>query len=304
MRRFGAQSKLRLTRAAAWMKDLIACVDNLRTFGLAAETAFWLFLSLIPLAAVAGLIAARFSVNNWGEATPVLSSLPTATRQLISTELMTLASRNDGTAGVWSAVVFIWLASSGVHSIFDSLELQVGTTRPWWKKRLLAIGACVALSVAVALLAILGPGLSGAMGWLGRWIPELRMTGEPTMAGNALRFGVSAAIVFGYICGLYRIGIPPSARRHLPVVPGALLAVGLELLFGFAYAVYVAEVGDGGAYLAGLAVIGVTMIGLYLFTAALLTGAVVNRKLRDDRDARRAARSAARARGEGNHTLL
>ena len=65
----------------------------------------------------------------------------------------------------------------------------------------------------------------------------------------------------------------------MPILPGALLAVALEILFGFAYAFYIAKVGDGGAYLAGLAVIGVTMIGLYLFTAALLVGAVVNRKL-------------------------
>jgi hypothetical protein len=36
----------------------------------------------------------------------------------------------------------------------------------------------------------------------------------------------------------------------MPIAPGALLAVALELLFGFAYAFYVAKVGDGGAYMA------------------------------------------------------
>jgi membrane protein len=53
----------------------------------------------------------------------------------------------------------------------------------------------------------------------------------------------------------------------------------LEVSFGLAYAYYVAKVGDGGAYVAGLAAIGVTMIGLYLFTLAILLGAVVNRSL-------------------------
>jgi membrane protein len=274
-----AGSKQRLSRAVAWTKDLLACMDHVRTLGLAAETAFWLFLSLIPLAAVTGLITARFSVNNWGDVAPLLSSLPAATRQLISNELMKLASWNEGTVGIGSAVIFIWLASSGVHSIFDSLELQLGASRPWWKKRLLAIGACVALSAAVAIVAFLGLGLSDAMRRLGEWIPKLRIAGEPTVAGHFLRFGVSAAIVFGYICGLYWIGIPPKVRRRMPIIPGALLAVVLEVVVGFAYAFYVAKVGDGGAYLAGLAVIGVTMIGLYLFTAAVLTGAVLNRKL-------------------------
>jgi membrane protein len=269
----------RLPRAVAWLKDLAARLDHSRTLGLAAETAFWLFLSLIPLAAVAGLFAARFSVNNWGDVTPLLSSLPAATRQLISTEMVTLASWNGGTVGVGSALIFIWLASSGVHSIFDSLELQAGASRPWWKKRLLAIAACIALPVGIALL-----------GWLGHWIPALRMTGAPATASR-VRFGVGAVIVFVYTCGLYWLGIPRRARRRMPIVPGALLAVGLELLFGFAYAVYVAKVGDGGAYMAGLAVIGVTMMGLYLFTAALLAGAVVNQKLGRPRSPSRGRRA-------------
>src|SRR5882724_3661246 len=64
-----------------WVKDLYVCMDRTRTFGLAAQTAFWLFLSLIPLAAVAGLAAARVSANNWDRLNPLLRSLPGATRE-------------------------------------------------------------------------------------------------------------------------------------------------------------------------------------------------------------------------------
>jgi membrane protein len=271
--------KRRLSHAGAWSKDVFVCLDRTRVLGLAAETAFWLFLSLVPLAAVAGLLAARFSTNNWSAVVPLLSSLPAAARQLVSAELINLATWNEGSVGVGSAAVFIWLASTGVHSIFDSLEIGTGISRPWWKKRLLAIGMCIVLPVVVALLAYLGPALQGAMGWLGRWIPPLRATGAPTLAIRLLHFCVSAGIVLAYVCALYRVGIPPRARRGVPILPGALLAVALEILFGLAYAFYIAKAGDGGAYLAGLAVIGVTMIGLYLFTAALLVGAVVNRKV-------------------------
>jgi membrane protein len=273
-----------LARTGAWLKDLLACLERSRTLGLAAETAFWLFLSLLPLAAVAGLLAARFSVNNWSDVAPLLSSLPSATRQLVGTELMRVAAWNEGTVGAGSAAMFVWLASSGLHSIFDSLEIETGTSRPWWKKRLLAIGTCVALSVAVALLAVLGPGLEGALGWLGRWIPLFRVAEEPTTMSRVVRFGVSTAIIFSYIAALYWVGVPPRARRRMPIVPGAALAVVLQILLGLAYALYVSKVGDGGAYVAGLATIGVTMIGLYLFSAALLTGAVLNRKLGKDRE--------------------
>ena len=38
--------------------------------------AFWLFLSLLPLAAVAGLIAAKLASGYWSAAGPLLDSLP------------------------------------------------------------------------------------------------------------------------------------------------------------------------------------------------------------------------------------
>ncbi|MGZ3423188.1 MAG: YihY/virulence factor BrkB family protein [Polyangiales bacterium] len=250
---------VRLARATAWTRRLIARLDDTRAIGLAAETAFWLFLSLIPLAAVAGLVAARFSVHNWRTVAPLLGSFPEATRQLISAELLRLAAWNRGNVGILNTAVFVWLASTGVHSIFDSLEIQAGASRPWWKKRLLALGTCVLLSIAIAILALLGAGLA--------------------ISNRLFRFGAGAIVVFSYVCALYAIGVPPVARRRMPIVPGAVVAVVLEVLFGFAYASYLATVGDSGAYLAGLAAIGVTMIALYLFTLALLTGAVVNRLL-------------------------
>lgn len=277
-----ARSAHRLrTHVLRWAKDLLVRLDRTRTFGLAAETAFWLLLSLVPLAAVLGLVAARLSMGNWRDAAPLLSSLPAAARDLVGTELARLATWNGGTVGAGSAAMFLWLASTGVHSIFDSLELQVGSSRPWWKKRLLALAACVALSVAVALLAFLGPGLDRATGSLGAWLPSLRGLGGPGSASRALRLAVSAAIVFGYTCGLYRLGIPSTARRPMPIVPGAVVAMLLEIASGYVYALYLAEVGDGGAYVAGLAAIGVTMMGLYTFVAALLVGAAVNRQLGD-----------------------
>lgn len=59
------------------------------------------------------------------------------------------------------------------------------------------------------------------MGWLGRWIPPLRATGAPTPASRTLRFCISAGIVLAYVGALYRVGIPPRARRGVPILPGA-----------------------------------------------------------------------------------
>lgn len=268
-------------RALAWLRDVQARLDQARTFDLAAETAFWLLFALVPLAAVLGLVAARLSVRNWADAAPILSSLPLAAQRLIGEELTRLDRWNEGAVGAWSAVVFIWLASSGIHSIFDSLELQAGVSRPWWRKRVLALLACVGLSVAAAALALLGPLVSVAVDWLGASFPVVRGVDGPSLATRALRLIVSTAIVFGLDCALYRVGVPAPPGSPMPIVPGAALAVSLQLALGVAHAAYLSGVGDGGAYVAGLSVIGVTMMGLYVFVAALLCGGVLNRWLHD-----------------------
>jgi membrane protein len=268
-------------RALAWARAVLARLEGARTLGLAAETAFWLLLSLVPLAAVLGLVAARISVSNWADAAPILSALPPAARKLVAEELVHLDAWNEGAVGPWSALVFVWLASSGVHSIFDSLELQAGATRPWWRKRALSLLACVALSIVAAALALLGPLVTVVVEWFGSSFPVIRGIDGPSLATRALRWAVSAGLVFGLNCGLFWVGIPRGSGPRMPIAPGAALAVALQIALGIAHGAYLASVGDGGAYVAGLAVIGVTMIGLYLFVAALLCGGVLNRWLGD-----------------------
>lgn len=255
-------------------KRLMCALDETRVFGVAAETAFWTFLSLIPLAAVTGLIAARFSVANWRDVAPLIQTLPGPARQLLHTEMRELAAWNSGTISLVSGSVFVWLASSGVHAIFDALELQVSETSSWLHKRVRAIAACFALPIAVSLVALVGPGIDGVLHALG-----FGVVNTPSAVSGLLSFLTSATLLLMYVSGLYVIGIPTRARRRMPLLPGAIVAVALQLLAGFGYGLYVSQMGDGSAYVAGLAVIGITLIGLYLFSVAMLIGVVVNRLL-------------------------
>ncbi len=243
-----------------WLRCVWERLDRSRSFGLAAEMAFWLFLSLLPLAAVAGLVTAKLATGHGSTLAPLLESLPQTTRELVRGELGRVAAWNGGKVGVGAGLFFVWLASSGIHSIFDGIELESDAApRPWWKKRLLALATCVALSLGAALLAVLGTGA----GWLWRLgggvalLRALELLGSGA-AGHAVRLASGAAISFGLVCGLYWIALPRGARRASPIAPGALVAIGLQVVVGYAYGFYIQKAGDGGAYLAGLASIGVT----------------------------------------------
>lgn len=279
-----------LASPLAWVKCLLSRLDANRALGLGAEMAFWLFLSLLPLAAVAGVVAAKLAVGNWSIAAPVLNSLPGATRDLLAGEMGKMAAWNGGQVGLSAGAMFIWLASSGVHSVFDGIEIEANATpRPWWKKRLAAILSCIALSVGVALLAVLGTG----MGWMWQFVGGSTLFQalkfESSVFGQIVRLVIGAGVSFGLVSGLYWIALPKATRKTMPIAPGALLAIGLQLVIGFGYGFYITKTGDGGAYQAGLASIGVTLMALYLLCAVMLVGIEVNQMLGEHRAARAAA---------------
>ena len=273
----GHRSISRLTAADAVIaiKQFFHDLQESRTFGLAAEMAFWLFLSLIPLAAIAGLVVAKVAITS-SVANQALSSLPREMRTLINEQLALVANWNGESVGAPAVIVFFWLASGGIHSVFDLLEIRTGCSRPWWKKRFIALGTCVGLSFGTALIGVMGMGLYRILGIFHRAMGFASVEVEIGFLEMTIRIATGFLTALGLLAGLYWIGVPAAARRGKPILPGALVAVALQTLFGYGYVFYLAKMGTGSAYQAGLSIIGITLMALYLFASALLIGAEVN----------------------------
>ena len=268
----------KVTKVVDAVKRMFEHLERVRTFGLAAEMAFWVFLSLIPLAAVAGLVAAKLATENANAVGPFLMAMPPATRQFVQGELGNVAAWNGGSVALPAIVMFAWLASSGIHSIFDALEIQTHSSRPWWKKRLLALAACIALSVGIASVTLLMTGLGWVEQLLHDGLPAV-VTRETSLLGKLARFVVGACVALSLEIGLFWFGVPSIARHRLPLLPGAVLATVLQGALGYGYSFYIGKAGDGGAYQGALAAIGVTLTALYLLSCAILLGAELNRYL-------------------------
>ena len=260
----------RHTAALLWQH-----LGRTRALGVAAEMAFWLFLSLLPLAAVAAYLAARLALHDWSLATPLFAAMPADAAHIVAAELARVAAWNGGAVTPLAGAFFLWLASTGFHSIFDGFEAQTGVPRPWLTKRLIALACCVGLSFACGLVALLGSGLA----WGAHHLGENATSAGAPLAQKVVEGVSGIGLLYLLIAGLYRVGIPRAVRRTMPLVPGTLLVVVLHVALGFGYRVYVSTLGDGGAYLAGLAVMGVTMTTLYLFCTAILVGLGLNQVL-------------------------
>ncbi|MBS2013011.1 MAG: YihY/virulence factor BrkB family protein [Deltaproteobacteria bacterium] len=107
----------------------------------APAMAFHFFLSLMPLLVfvgyVVGSIAKRRGVSV--VLAPVLDNLPDAAEGIVKSEVGRLAGANA--LGPLAAVGFLWIASGGTQGLMHAMETVVGAPRrPWWKKRLIALG--------------------------------------------------------------------------------------------------------------------------------------------------------------------
>lgn len=253
-------------------------VVRARTAGLAAEVAFFSFMSLIPLAAVLGLLAAKLASRDTATQKAMLDASPPAMRDLLMTEFDKVSAWNGGAIAPMATVVFVWLASTGLHAIFDVLEVQTGSFRPWWRKRLYAIAVCLGASVGVAAITLLIAGL----GWLaalveGSWGIRIAPAANPLW--SVIRALFAGLLSVAIVAGLYWVGLPPSARKRMPILPGAVFATLGHWALGYGYSALLSLFGSGGAYLAGLAAVGVTLTSLYLSALVLLVGVEINEVL-------------------------
>jgi membrane protein len=252
-------------------------MDESRTFGVAAEMAFWLFLALVPLAAVAGMLVARFGLG-LDLAHPILEAMPHAAHELIVGELAHASASVSLTP--FAGLAYVWLASSGIHAVFDGFEAQTKVRWSWVHKRLWSLVSCVALTAAALVLG------------LGGWASAHFHVGPPLIP----RLLVSAIVLYLVVAWLYRVGLPVSVRTSMPLWPGTLVVAVTSLGCAVGYGAFLSIAGDGSVYLAGLAVTAVTMTLLYLLAFALLLGLVVNRTLASFRRASRRSSSSRRQR--------
>jgi membrane protein len=271
-------------RARAWVAPMARGISRARTPGLAAEMSFWLFLSVVPLAAMGGLVVARLLVSGGAVAEGFLSTIPPTAREVIRQPVERVAAWHGSTVAPIAVATFVWLAATGVHAIFDGLEVQSGVARPWWKKQLLAVFTCIGLSLGVAGLAFLAAGFDRIAALLGLAVPG--QSPGPAIVYRWLRTIAAVVIGLGMVAALYRVGIPREARARFPVWPGAVLAVVLIGLLGWGYGAYLSTAGSGDAYMGGLAAVGVTLMTLWLFSVALLLGAQFNKVVGDRRAGR------------------
>ena len=255
-------------------------------FQVAPAMAFHFFLSLLPLLAFVGYVLGQVAERK-GVQTVLglfLDTLPHSTESMVKDQVAALA--NADRLGPIALAGFFWIASGGIHGLMDAIERVVGAkARPWWKKRVLALGWVLATLLAFGVASVVLVEWDQVTDLANMQLEGFRIlrTGGERMLG----FAASLAIAILGLAGFYRFAVAHSRKVKRRVLPGAVLAVLLWVVVSWGFGVYIQTLSNYTVYYGSLAVVAVLLLWLWLISIAMLIGAELNSQLEGLRDALR-----------------
>jgi membrane protein len=258
------------------VKRTVAEISDDNCVGLAAQLAFYFFLALFP--ALLFLVALLGYVPIDGALIALLAAIePIAPQEIIVLlrdqidELRTGSHASLLTFGILGA---IWSSSAATVAIIDALNRAYDVTewRPWWKRRLVALGLTIGLAVFIVsalLFVLVGPDL---------------------VLWAATRFGFATAIAsvwsvlrWPLIVVFVMLGIDlvyhfaPNIRRDWTwLTPGSVLAMVMWIGSSLAFKLYVSRFADFNETHGAIGGIIVVLLWFYVSSFAILIGAELN----------------------------
>ena len=270
LRRHGG-TWLRRSRRGRILLKVATALESEVAAGAVEAMAFDLFLASIPLLALCGWALARVVHDNpevLRDVTRVLSLAPGQVRLLVDDHVQRFS---DGVAPLVLAGA-LWTASSALYTPMRVLEkILAAPPRPWWQRRLIAIGCVGAMLATIVLSAALTLALMGGPAVLLRLLryPNVEL---PSQHYTGVVVGVVSITVL--LAGFFRIAVRIPAPRC--VWPGSVVSM---LLIGIAsalFAIYVNDVSSLAVYYGSLTAVAVFLLWLWLCCAGLLLGALLN----------------------------
>jgi len=234
--------------------------------GEAAKMAYYFFLSLFPvvlvLLAVTGLVGGESAFGRITQA--VQATVPDYAWQFVSSLIREVTDRRRPGTLSFGVVFALWASSSGISALMGGLNMMydVEERRPWWQRRLVALGV---LAVGAILLVLGAAAIIPTEAWLrdrglwaflsyARWpLGFLLLTGTAWIAYSFLPAGDAR----------------PSGRKTLV---GAGVASSLWIVATLVFRIYIADFARYSRVYGAVGGVIVLLIWFYIAALAVLVG--------------------------------
>ena len=258
------------------LRRTIAEIGKDNCLGLAAQLAFYFFLSLFPallfLVALVGYLPVEDTLTRMLAALGTVA--PGEVLALLRGQLEELARGSHGSLLTLGIAGAIWSSSAAMVAIIDALNhaYDIDERRSWWRRRVVAIALTVALALFIVMslaFVLAGPGVaSWVAGWFGL---------EPAFAlvWAIVRWPLMIFLIVFGVDLVYHFA-PNRRGRWVWITPGSLLATGLWMLSSFAFKFYVTNLANFNVTYGAIGGVVVLLLWFYVSGLAILVGAELN----------------------------
>ena len=253
--------------------------DNL--LGLSAQTAYYFFFSLFPL-----LLFVAPVLSLVGNKEETFGLLATQLQQVVPNEGWALiggvikdvvyAKNAPGLMSV-GALLAVWAGSNVFSALIDALNsaYDVTDTRPWWRKKLLAVASVVVIGFVILISTVLI--LGGER--LSAWIADRLALGDSvrTALGYAqipIGFGLLVTIA-----GLSYYFLPNLRQSKRQVLVGAVFTTVAWTVVTLGFRFYVTSFANYNATYGAIGGVIVLLTWMYFSMLVFLIGGEINSEL-------------------------
>lgn len=242
-------------------------------FGIPAQLAYFFLLSLFPLLIVLVSLFPYLPITQEDLLGTVRSFAPAGAIELIEYNLEEMTQKNGAILSL-GIIGTLWSASNGISAIVKVINrsYNVEEERGFFTMRLMAVILTLAMLVVIIVAFIL-PVFGKYIGVF--LFSQFQLSDEFITIWNALRFLVSAVIIFVIFIGLYWLA--PSKRFSCrTAIPGAAFATIGWIITSYAFSFYVDNFGNFSTTYGSIGAIIILMIWFYISGIIIIIGGDVN----------------------------
>jgi membrane protein len=246
--------------------------------GLAAQLAYYFFLSVFPALLVVVALTSVFPQHLLEQILAWFGSFtPPDVLQIVSTQIHLITTSGHTGLLTFGVLGALWSSSSAMTATIDTLNRAYGIheARSWWKVQLLAIVLTIIMSIFVLVgftLVVAGPEIAEniavrhGLGLVFEW------------SWKILQWPVIFLLISQGFAVVYYLA--PDAEQRWPwILPGAHLATALWLLLSLGFRFYVTHFGEYNKMYGAIGGVIVMLLWFYLSGLVLLFGAELNSEI-------------------------
>ncbi len=251
-------------------------------FGRAAQLAYYFLLALFPLLIFLTASLGLMLESGDGLRTALFNYLsqvmPGSAFQLVDTTMGEITGSSGAGKLSFGLLATLWAASNGMGAITEALNVayDVKETRPWWKRRLVAVVLTTSLSVLVItalLLVLLGGKVADTLA------VHYQLGGFFTIAWKVLQWPIVFAFMVLSFALIYYFAPSLKDQDWKWLTPGSLIGVVLWLVVSFGFKAYLHFFDSYSTTYGSLGAVIILMLWLYLTGAAILIGGEINSEI-------------------------